>query len=188
MIGVYDIEFSNKWFMVTIVMKEVADNNNILTKNRAICRIYINGLLIFENKLETIYGSKQDIYSATFKNNNSPLYINPVFDMKYSANGLRKDASDATRKIDQNLPYLDMNTAKLDNEKNPNIDNPSDISGIIKMGDLKYYNYALEADAINQLFRTGLKNVKLDVNKETKYTNLNMLSSYELEKNEIKEL
>jgi hypothetical protein len=56
------------------------------------------------------------------------------------------------------------------------------------MGDLKYYNYALEADAINQLFRTGLKNVKLDVNKETKYTNLNMLSSYELEKNEIKEL
>lgn len=188
MIGVYDIEFSNKWFMVTIVMKEVADNNNILTKNRAICRIYINGLLIFENKLETIYGSNQDIYSATFKNNNSPLYINPVFDMKYGANGLRKDASDATGTIDKNLPYLDMNTAKLDNEKNPNIDNPSDISGIIKMGDLKYYNYALEADAINQLFRTGLKNVKLDVNKETKYTNLNMLSSYELEKNEIKEL
>lgn len=83
MIGVYDIEFSNKWFMVTIVMKEVADNNNILTKNRAICRIYINGLLVFENKLETIYGSNQDIYSATFKNNNSPLYINPIFNMKY---------------------------------------------------------------------------------------------------------
>ena len=188
MIGVYDIEFSNKWFMVTIVMKEIADNNNILTKNRAICRIYINGLLIFENKLETIYGSKQDIYSATFKNNNSPLYINPVFDMKYSTNGLRKNADEATRIIDNNLPYLDMNTAKLDSDANPNIDNPSDISGIIKMGDLKYYNYALEADAINQLFRTGLKNVKLDVNKETKYTNLNMLSSYELEKNEIKEL
>ena len=31
MIGIYDIEFSNKWFMVSIVMKEVADNNNILT-------------------------------------------------------------------------------------------------------------------------------------------------------------
>jgi hypothetical protein len=190
MIGVYDIEFSSKWFMVTIVMKEVADNNNILTKNRAICRIYINGLLIFENKLETIYGSKQDIYSATFKNNNSPLYINPVFDMKYSAtsNGVRKDSGAATNIIDKNLPYLDMNTVKLDNDKYQEIDNPNDISGIIKMGDLKYYNYALEADAINQLFRTGLKNVKLDVNKEAKYTNLNMLSSYELEKNEIKEL
>jgi hypothetical protein len=190
MIGVYDIEFSSKWFMVTIVMKEVADNNNILTKNRAICRIYINGLLIFENKLETIYGSNQDIYSATFKNNNSPLYINPVFDMKYgtTSNGVRKESGEATTIIERNLPYLDMNTVKLDNDKYQEIDNPNDISGIIKMGDLKYYNYALEADAINQLFRTGLKNVKLDVNKEAKYTNLNMLSSYELEKNEIKEL
>ncbi len=94
MIGIYDIEFSNKWFMVSIVMKEVADNNNILTKNRAICRIYINGLLVFENKLETIYGSNQDIYSATFKNNNSPLYVNPVFIVKESdppkANDMRK--------------------------------------------------------------------------------------------------
>jgi hypothetical protein len=187
MIGVYNIEFSNKWFMVTIVMKEVADNNNILTKNRAICRIYINGLLVFENKLETIYGSKQDIYSATFKNNNSPLYVNPVFNMKYGATGPNtKDAT--TRKIEDNLPYLDMNSVTLNDTKYKGIDNPNDISGIIKMGDLKYYNYALEADAINQLFRTGLKNVKLDVNKETKYTNLNMLSSYELEKNEIKEL
>ena len=187
MIGVYDIEFSNKWFMVTIVMKEIADNNNILTKNRAICRIYINGLLIFENKLETIYGSNQDIYSATFKNNNSPLYINPVFDMKYSTNSPgRKTSGEASDKINENLPYLDMNMVKYDEKYN--VDNPTDISGIVKMGDLKYYNYALEADAINQLFRNGLKNVKLDVNKEAKYTNLNMLSSYELEKNEIKEL
>ena len=183
MIGVYDIEFSNKWFMVTIVMKEVADNNNILTKNRAICRIYINGLLVFENKLETIYGSNQDIYSATFKNNNSPLYINPIFNMKYDTPAEPL----ALQKKNQNLPYLDMSTAKYDDNKY-NIDNPNDISGVIKMGDLKYYNYALEADAINQLFRTGLKNVKLDVNKDVKYTNLNMLSSYELEKNEIKEL
>jgi hypothetical protein len=107
--------------------------------------------------------------------------------MKYGATGPNtKDAT--TRKIEDNLPYLDMNSVTLNDTKYKGIDNPNDISGIIKMGDLKYYNYALEADAINQLFRTGLKNVKLDVNKETKYTNLNMLSSYELEKNEIKEL
>jgi hypothetical protein len=187
MIGVYDIEFSNKWFMVTIVMKEIADNNNILTKNRAICRIYINGLLVFENKLETIYGSNQDIYSATFKNNNSPLYINPVFNMKYGATSAgRKTSGDAMNIIEKNLPYLDMNLIKYDEKYNN--ENPNDISGIIKMGDLKYYNYALEADAINQLFRNGLKNVKLDVNKDVKYTNLNMLSAYELENNEIKEL
>jgi hypothetical protein len=184
MIGVYDIEFSSKWFMVTVVMKEIADNNNILTKNRAICRIYINGLLVFENKLETIYGSNQDIYSATFKNNNSPLYINPIFNMKSGGSG--RSVSAATTKKTQNVPYFDISSAKYDEKYNT--DNPNDISGVIKMGDLKYYNYALEDDAINQLFRTGLKNVKLDVNKEAKYNNLNMLSSYELEKNQIKEL
>jgi hypothetical protein len=180
MIGVYDIEFSSKWFMVTVVMKEIADNNNILTKNRAICRIYINGLLVFENKLETIYGSNQDIYSATFKNNNSPLYINPIFNMK------NDDVPSRIQKKTQNVPYFDISSAKYN--ENYNTDNPNDISGVIKMGDLKYYNYALEDDAINQLFRTGLKNVKLDVNKESKYNSLNMLSSYELEKNQIKEL
>ena len=180
MIGVYDIEFSSKWFMVTVVMKEIADNNNILTKNRAICRIYINGLLVFENKLETIYGSEQDIYSATFKNNNSPLYINPIFNMK------NDDVPSRIQKKIQNVPYFDISSAKYNEEYNT--DNPNDISGVIKMGDLKYYNYALEDDAINQLFRTGLKNVKLDVNKDAKYNSLNMLSSYELEKNQIKEL
>jgi hypothetical protein len=180
MIGVYDIEFSSKWFMVTVVMKEIADNNNILTKNRAICRIYINGLLVFENKLETIYGSNQDIYSATFKNNNSPLYINPIFNMK------NDDVPSRIQKKIQNVPYFDISSAKYNEEYNT--DNPNDISGVIKMGDLKYYNYALEDDAINQLFRTGLKNVKLDVNKDAKYNSLNMLSSYELEKNQIKEL
>jgi hypothetical protein len=107
--------------------------------------------------------------------------------MKYSATGPNRKA-DTTRIIEDHLPYLDMNSVTLNDTIYKGIDNPNDISGIIKMGDLKYYNYALEADAINQLFRTGLKNVKLDVNKETKYTNLNMLSSYELEKNEIKEL
>jgi hypothetical protein len=185
MIGVYDIEFSSKWFMVTVVMKEIADNNNILTKNRAICRIYINGLLVFENKLETIYGSNQDIYSATFKNNNSPLYINPIFNMKSGGVSGRSESAATTKKT-QNIPYFDISTAKYDEKYNT--DNPNDISGIVKMGDLKYYNYALEDDAINQLFRTGLKNVKLDVNKEAKYNSLNMLSSYELEKNQIKEL
>ena len=107
--------------------------------------------------------------------------------MKYSATGPNRKA-DTTEIIENHLPYLDMNSVTLNDTIYKGIDNPNDISGIIKMGDLKYYNYALEADAINQLFRTGLKNVKLDVNKETKYTNLNMLSSYELEKNEIKEL
>ena len=177
MIGIYDIEFSNKWFMVTVVMKEVADNNNILTKNRAICRLYINGLLVFENKVETIYGSNQDIYSATFKNNNSPLYVNPTFIIKKSTSAT---ANDNRR---NNLPYFDFSSATLNNSQNP-----IDTSGIVKLGDLKYYNYALDNDSINQLFRKGLKNEKVVDKTDVKYSNFNMLSSYELEKNQIKEL
>ena len=75
MLGIYDIDFNNKWFMVTIIMKEVADSNNIISKNRASCKIYINGSKLLDKKVETKY--KDKIESATFKNNNSPFYINP---------------------------------------------------------------------------------------------------------------
>jgi hypothetical protein len=77
-LGIYDIEFNNKWFMVTIVMKEVADSNNVLSLNRASCRMYINGVKLLDKKVETKY--MNNIYSATFKNNNSPFYINPQID------------------------------------------------------------------------------------------------------------
>ena len=78
MLGVYDIGFNNKWFMVTIVMKEVADSNNILAQNRASCRMYINGVKLLDKKVETKYNS--EVYSATFRNNTSPFYINPQLD------------------------------------------------------------------------------------------------------------
>lgn len=82
MLGIYDIGFNNKWFMVTIVMKEVADSNNILSQNRASCRMYINGVKLLDKKVETKYDS--EIYSATFKNNTSPFYINPQLDTSKS--------------------------------------------------------------------------------------------------------
>jgi hypothetical protein len=77
-LGIYDIEFNNKWFMVTIVMKEVADSNNILSLNRASCKLYVNGIKLLDRKVETKYG--MDRYSATFKNNASHFYINPNID------------------------------------------------------------------------------------------------------------
>lgn len=74
-LGIYDIEFNNKWFMVTIVMKEVADTNNILSLNRASCKLYMNGVKLLDKKVETKYSGGR--YSATFKNNPSHFYINP---------------------------------------------------------------------------------------------------------------
>ncbi len=67
MLGIYDIEFNSKWFMVTIVMREVSDSNNVLSINRASCKMYINGVKLLDKKVETKY--MNNIYSATFKNN-----------------------------------------------------------------------------------------------------------------------
>jgi len=113
LLGVYDLEFDKKWFMITIVMKEVSAPDNILFNNRASSKIYVNGILISNKNVETKYNDK--IYSATFKNNNAPLYINPANDI-YSA--------------------------KPDKE-------------IIKMADLKYYNYALTDDEVNKIYNNG---------------------------------
>lgn len=77
LIGVYNLDFNKKWFMVSIILKEVADSNNILLKNRASCKMYINGVNVLDRKVETKFYNTT--YSATFKNNKSPLYVNPSF-------------------------------------------------------------------------------------------------------------
>lgn len=77
LIGVYNLDFDKKWYMVSIIMKEVADSGNILMSNKASCKMYINGINVMDKKVETRY--MDNIYAATFRNNKSPLYINPDF-------------------------------------------------------------------------------------------------------------
>lgn len=181
MLGIYDITFNNKWFMVTIVIKEVADNNNILSKNRAICRMYINGMLIFENKAETIYN--QEIHSATIKHNKSPFYINPSF--SYPINKTFSSTQDMRTKYKNLAPYLDLNHTEL------TIGNDEDarlLMGVLRIADLKYYNYAINQEKINSIYREGfykeiLTTITLE-NRQKQY----VLSQYELDNNVIKEL
>ena len=77
LLGVYNLDFDKKWYMVSIIMKEVADSGNILMHNKASCKMYINGINVMDKKVETKY--MDNIYAATFRNNRSPLYINPDF-------------------------------------------------------------------------------------------------------------
>ena len=84
LLGIYDITFDKKWYMITFVLKELADPNDILTNNRALCKIYINGMLMYENKIETIYEDNRS--SATPKHINSPFYINPTLDKTFDSN------------------------------------------------------------------------------------------------------
>jgi len=174
MLGIYDITFNNKWFMVTIVMKEVADNNNILTKNRAICKLYINGMLIFESKAETIYGgggSSDNIYSATLKQNKSPFYINPIFDEDV---GVDKKG---------NIPFFNISKS-IYGESN----DKRDIGNILKIADLKYYNYAISLDMITTIYRSGFTKEIVTAPTVTKVAKHYLLSQYELDNNTVKEL
>jgi hypothetical protein len=165
MLGVYDIKFNNKWFMVSIIMKEIADNNNILTQNRAMCKIYINGMVVYDNKVETTYGNNSDKLSATNRNNRSPFYVNPKFSETHIISSLN--------------PYFNFSNATIEGD---------DITNILKMGDLTYYNYAINSDIINQKYNMGFSKAPAVLPKKEKELKYNTVSSYELENNVIKEL
>ena len=172
LLGIWDINMDKKWFMVSIVMKEVADTNNILSNNRSLCKIYLNGMLVFDNKVETKYtGTKAynlsedksiyDVYAATHKDNKSPLYINPKLFSIISNSDVKTQFFD---------------TSKIDEEH------------ILKIGDIKYFNYAINSDIIQSIYNKGLnknKAVKKDIPVDDKNA---MLTQDDLENSEIKQL
>jgi hypothetical protein len=162
LLGIYDLNFNKKWFMVTIVMKEVADANNILMKNRASCKIYINGINVLDKKAETLYNGRAQ--SATFKNNKSPFYMNPVFTKNSSG-----DADIKTEmKRYKTVSDLQENTLQL--------------------ADLKYYNYALPDTKILELLSNGFGKKAAKKNIKDKAVNYHQVSSAEMQLQEVKEI
>jgi hypothetical protein len=156
MLGIYDIDFNNKWFMVTIVMKEVADSNNVLSINKASCKMYINGVKLLDKKVETKY--MNNIYSATFKNNSSPFYINPKID----------------------APFIDA--AKTPFGK-PNKENQIKIADIKYYN--YAINEDIIASLSNKGFNTEIAVTATNDNKLAKYS---MVSVEDMEYNKIREL
>ena len=152
--------------MVSIIMKEVADSANILAVNRAMCKIYMNGMLVFDDKVETKYGVElNNVHSATHKDNKSPLYINPSL-----TNIISRDANN-----DANLNQF-FDTTKLGEDN------------VLKMGDIKYFNYAISEDMINKIYNKGVTKNKA-VKKEKVSVDYNkMVPFYELEDSSIKQL
>lgn len=148
LIGISNIKFNRKWFMVTIVLKEISDPNDILTNNRALCKIYVNGMLMYENKVETIYGPNSERRSATPKHIRSPFYINPNLNKT-----IIKDYSSF------------FNTSDLEG------------TNILKIGDLKYFNYAVSEDIITSIYNKGLNQNKA-VKKSNFVPNHNAMVSY----------
>jgi hypothetical protein len=163
LLGIYDLNFNKKWFMVTIVMKEVADANNILMKNRASCKIYINGINVLDKKAETLYNGRAQ--SATFKNNKAPFYMNPNFE---------KSSSNSTLTVNS-----DMQRYKKGSDLQENV---------LKLADLKYYNYALSDTKILELLSNGFGKKAAKKNIKDKAVNFHQVSSSEMQLQEVKEI
>lgn len=161
LLGVWDIPFDSKWFMVTIVIKEVSDRNNILSINRALCKIYINGMIVFDEEVETRYGGDENAHPATPKHNTSPIYINPNLQSKMK---------------DDKYNQFFHTTGNLGSEN------------ILKIGDLKYFNYAIDDEIISSIYGRGVRTNKA-VKKETVTPDYNeMVNNSELEDSVIKKL
>lgn len=160
LLGVWDIPFDSKWFMVTIVIKEVSDRNNILSINRALCKIYINGMIVFDEEVETRYGGDENARPAAPKHNTSPIYINP-------------DLQDKMKTENYNQ-FFDTGDIKGEN--------------ILKIGDLKYFNYAIDSEIISSIYGRGVRKNKA-IKQETVTPDYNeMVTNSELEDSVIKKL
>jgi hypothetical protein len=79
-----DDSVPGKWSMITLVIKETDINNNILFRNKAKIKLYLNGHEYFERSSDI-----SNEISTAFRNNISNFYINPL---QYTnpSNGKRK--------------------------------------------------------------------------------------------------
>jgi len=82
LLGIYDLtsqQYNKKWFMFTLVLREITPENDILNKFKTSCKIYINGINMLDREVESPFNGEEDgmLGSAAMKHNNAPLYINP---------------------------------------------------------------------------------------------------------------
>lgn len=78
MLGIYnmnDYTYDKKWFMFTVVLREITPENDILYKNKTNCKMYINGINVLDRVVESPYNGSYG--SAAMKHNRAPLYVNP---------------------------------------------------------------------------------------------------------------
>ena len=131
LLGIYNMtssEYDNKWFMFTVVIKEITPENDVLNKFKTSCKIYLNGINMLDRIVEAPFNGASDKTpgSAAMKHNKSPLYLNPG-----------------------NL--LSSNTSIEENSK---IFTNSELSPL-QMSDLTYYNYAINDNQIKSMFKYG---------------------------------
>jgi hypothetical protein len=120
-------DFSQQWFMVTIVLQDTLPSDPYPLRNKIRARIYINGALKLD---KYVIGQLGNDAVSPLKMNQGNLFINPK---------LTKLASDGITNIDV--------TQTKDNNTNG-----FNRAHKLMMADLTYYNYSLSADEVTSLF------------------------------------
>jgi len=162
LLGIYNMtssEYNDKWFMVTVVLREITPENDILNKFKTSCKIYLNGIKMLDREVEAPYNGIEDKLegSAAMKHNNSPLHLNP-------GNILNSEVTENENKLFEN----------------GNINSP------LQMADLTYFNYSITDNQIRSLFNSGFSKKPFvavkppdviaypiaDINKNTLYSNV----------------
>jgi hypothetical protein len=78
LLGIYNMSnyvYNKKWFMFTMVLREITPENDVLYKNKTNCRVYINGINVLDRTVESPYNGAYG--SAAMKHNRAPLHVNP---------------------------------------------------------------------------------------------------------------
>ena len=164
LLGIYNMtssEYNNKWFMVTVVLREITPENDFLNKFKTSCKIYLNGIKMLDREVEAPYNGIEEQLegSATMKHNNSPLHLNP-------GNILLKRNTNN---------YSDSDKLFISESNSP-----------LQMADLTYFNYSITDNQIRSLFNSGFSKKPFvpasppdviaypiaDINKNTLYSNV----------------
>ena len=123
-------DFSQQWFMVTIVLQDTLPSDPYPLRNKIRARIYINGALKLD---KYVVGQLGNDNVSPLKMNQGNIYINP----KLQKNSINSNTGAVTS--------VDVSQTK---DNNTNINRAHKLM----MADLTYYNYSLSADEVTSLF------------------------------------
>ena len=104
-LGIYDMkssEFDKRWFMITLVLKEITPENDILNKFKTSCKIYLNSIKMLDREVESPYNGEtiDSIGSAAMKHNRAPLYVNPTKQICHEEDGKLTEKAEALMMAD----------------------------------------------------------------------------------------
>ena len=100
--GFNDINFINKWFMVTVVVSDTEPTDNLPVRNKIHVRIYINGVLELDRYVDNELGEVSSENPSVLMQNAGPLYVAPTL----TGGGAERTNPVATDLFMANLSYM----------------------------------------------------------------------------------